>query len=97
MKAIINEKKVGRPKRCRRKQPSKIQGKHGPKLTRHGLVITCSYCKRGNHNSKGCFLKKNSIKPKDYVEEEEQNDTEAAQNDNEPQMVPPVHDDLPSS
>lgn len=65
------EKKVGRPTRCRRKQPYEVEGENGPKLSKHGVIITCSYCKRENHNAKGCFLKKMGIRPEDYIEGEE--------------------------
>jgi hypothetical protein len=38
----VYEKKVGRPPKSRKKQPHEVQGKHGPKLSRHGTIITCS-------------------------------------------------------
>ncbi|XP_040380846.1 uncharacterized protein LOC121054682 [Oryza brachyantha] len=59
------EKKVGRPPKSRRKQPYEVQGKNGPKLTKHGAVITCSHCKGSGHNSKGCKLKKDGISSED--------------------------------
>ncbi|KAJ1254013.1 hypothetical protein BS78_K134100 [Paspalum vaginatum] len=52
------EKKVGRPPKSRRKQPSEVQGKYGPKLSKHGLVMHCKHCSEANHNSGGCKLKK---------------------------------------
>jgi hypothetical protein len=88
----IYEKKVGRPPRCRRKQPCEIQGTNGPKLSKHGVIIRCRYCKQDNHNSKGCSLEKMGIRPEDYVpdvaEHQEHEDTEPG--NQEPQMVPPV-------
>ena len=64
------EKRVGRPPRCRRKEPQKIQGKHGPSISKHGVIIMCSYCKGENHNVRGCLLKKAGINPEDYVTED---------------------------
>jgi len=64
------EKRVGRPPRCRRKEPQEIQGKHGPSISKHGVIIKCSYCKGENHNVRGCLLKKAGINPEDYVTED---------------------------
>jgi hypothetical protein len=61
------EKKVGRSPRSRRKEPQEVQGKNGPSISKHGVVIKCSYCKGENHNVRGCFLKKAGINPEDYV------------------------------
>ena len=57
------EKKVGKPKKTRRKHPTEVQGKNGPKLTKHGVIIHCSYCHEPNHNKKGCPVRKKGIKP----------------------------------
>lgn len=57
------EKKVGKPKKTRRKHPTEVQGKNGPKLTKHGVIIHCSYCHEPNHNKKGCPMRKKGIKP----------------------------------
>ncbi|CAN6302217.1 unnamed protein product [Urochloa humidicola] len=59
----VYEKKVGRPPKSRRKQPYEVQGKDGPKLSRHGVIITCSWCKGQHHNRAGCKLRKLGIKP----------------------------------
>jgi len=58
VKPPVYEKKVGRPPKSRRKQPQEVQGKNGPRLSRHGVVIHCKYCLDANHNSGGCKLKK---------------------------------------
>ena len=58
VKPPVYEKKVGRPPKSRRKQPQEVQGKNGPMLSRHGVVIHCKYCSDANHNSTGCKLKK---------------------------------------
>ncbi|CAO1944571.1 unnamed protein product [Urochloa humidicola] len=63
----LYEKKVGRPPKSRRKQPHEVQGKHGPRMSKHGVIIRCGYCHKENHNAKGCFLKKMGIRPEDYI------------------------------
>ena len=68
----IYEKKVGRPPKSRRKQPHEIQTSQGPKLSRHGIVITCSWCGKENHNRVGCSLRKLGIKPTQATHVEEQ-------------------------
>ena len=52
------EKKVGRPPKSSMKQPHEVQGKNGPRLTRHGVVIHCKYCGDANHNSASSRLKR---------------------------------------
>ncbi|WVZ66010.1 hypothetical protein U9M48_015289 [Paspalum notatum var. saurae] len=59
------EKKVGRPPKSRKKQPQEIKGKHGPKLSRHGVTMHCKYCSEANHNSGGCKLKKMGFSSKE--------------------------------
>ena len=54
----LYEKKVGRPPKSRKKQPHEVQGKNGPKFSKHGVTVHCSYCTEANHNSAGCKLKK---------------------------------------
>lgn len=57
----VYEKKVGRPPKSRKKQPHEIQGKNGPKLSKHGVTIHCGHCSEPNHNQGGCELKKQGI------------------------------------
>lgn len=59
----VYEKKVGRPPKSRRKQPHEIQGTNGPKMSRHGVIIHCSWCKNPDHNAGGCAYKKAGVKP----------------------------------
>jgi hypothetical protein len=54
----VYEKKSGRPPKTRKKQPHEVQGKNGPKFSKHGVTIHCSHCSEANHNSGGCKLKK---------------------------------------
>lgn len=56
----VYEKKVGRPSRCRRKQPQELEG--GTKIFKHGVQLHCSYCQGVNHNKKGCKKRKEDIK-----------------------------------
>jgi hypothetical protein len=58
VKPPMYEKKVGRSPKSRRKQPQEVQGKNGPRLSRHGAIIHCKYCLDANHNSASCKLKK---------------------------------------
>jgi hypothetical protein len=38
-------------------------GKYGPTLSRHGVKMTCNYCKGDNHNAKGFPIKKLGVSP----------------------------------
>lgn len=64
VKPPIYEKKVGRPPKSRRKAPHEVQGKNGPKMSKHGVEMHCSYCKEPGHNKKGCPLRKAGLRPK---------------------------------
>jgi len=64
----VYEKKVGRPPKNRRKQPHEVMGKFGPKMSKHGTVITCSYCGIEGHNRGGCKLRKAGIRPEQHPE-----------------------------
>ncbi|CAN6361008.1 unnamed protein product [Urochloa humidicola] len=59
----VYEKKVGRPPKNRRKQPHEVEGKDGTKMSRHGTIITCSYCGQTGHNRGGCSLRKAGMQP----------------------------------
>lgn len=59
----IYEKKVGRPPKARKKQPQETQGKFGPKLSKHGVIMHCGWCKSTEHNVRKCEFKKMGIKP----------------------------------
>ena len=61
--STVYVKKVGRPPKNRRKQPHEVMGKFGPKMFKHGTVITCSYCGTEGHNRCGCKLRKAGIRP----------------------------------
>jgi hypothetical protein len=63
----VYEKKIGRPPKSRRKQPHEVQGKNGPTMSRHGVVIHCSWCHEPHHNVKGCSMKKLGIRPKQPI------------------------------
>lgn len=61
----LYEKKVGRPPKSRRKQPHEVQGRNGPKLSKHGVVMHCRHCSEPNHNAGGCKLKKMGFSSED--------------------------------
>ena len=48
----LYEKKIGRPKKSRRKNPEEKEG--GTRLSRAGVVIHCGYCREAGHNRTGC-------------------------------------------
>ena len=60
----VYEKKVGRPKKSRRKQPHEVTEQEGSKMTRHGVEMHCSHCKEAGHNNAGCSMKKLWLKRK---------------------------------
>jgi hypothetical protein len=60
----IYEKRVGRPPKSRRKQPQEVQGKNRPKLSKHGIIMHCSYCGDKGHNRASCKLRKEGLNPK---------------------------------
>lgn len=51
IKLPLYSKRIGRPKKSRRKQPQELGG--GKKLSKHGVKIQCSYCKDYGHNRNG--------------------------------------------
>lgn len=71
-----NDKK-GRHQKNRRKQPHEAKDKRGgKKLTRHGVVITCSHCQEEGHNRAGCNKRKAGLPPVRHVPQ--------------PQPIPPI-------
>lgn len=53
------KKHVGRPTRCRRKAPGEVDARGGGKrMSRHGVIMHCSYCGEPDHNINGCTWKK---------------------------------------
>jgi hypothetical protein len=59
----VYEKKVGTPPKSRRKAPHEVQGKHGLKMSKHGVEMHCKYCNEPGHNQRGCKLKKTGLRP----------------------------------
>lgn len=57
-------KKVGRSPKARKKQPYEVQGRNGPRLSKHGMVMTCRYCGVTGYNRAGCSLTKSRLRPK---------------------------------
>lgn len=59
VKPPLYEKKVGRPKKTRRKQPQELEG--GTKISKHGVQIHCRYCRGEDHNIRGCKKRKTEL------------------------------------
>ncbi|KAM0828925.1 hypothetical protein ACQ4PT_067213 [Festuca glaucescens] len=65
----LYEKCVGRRKKNRRKQPE--ESEDGTRLSKHGTIIHCGYCKKAGHNRGGCSdLKAAIIRENDMDQEE---------------------------
>ncbi|KAM0825404.1 hypothetical protein ACQ4PT_069581 [Festuca glaucescens] len=48
------KKHVGRPTRCKRKAPGEVDARGGGKrMSRHGVIMHCSYCGEPSHNRGG--------------------------------------------
>ncbi|KAK3144103.1 hypothetical protein QOZ80_4AG0308850 [Eleusine coracana subsp. coracana] len=58
------EKRIGRPPKSRRKAPHEVQGKNGPKFSKHGGAIRCNYCRDIGHNATTCEHKKAGRPPR---------------------------------
>lgn len=52
------EKKAGRPPKARKKSAHEVQGRIGPRLSKHGVTMHCSHCGNSDHNVATCELKK---------------------------------------
>ena len=60
----VYEKKVGRPKKSRRKQPHEVTGEQESRMSKHVVEMHYSHCKEAGHNTAGCSLKKLGLKRK---------------------------------
>jgi hypothetical protein len=58
------QRQVGMPTRCRRKAPHEVDARGGGKrLSRHGVIMHCSYCGEPDHNMGGCKYLKAGLDP----------------------------------
>jgi hypothetical protein len=58
------QKHVGRPTKSRWNAPGEVDCRGGGRrMTRHGVIMHCSYCGRPNHNRNGCYWFKNGLPP----------------------------------
>ena len=62
------EKKCGRPKRSRRKNPEELED--GTKLSKHGVKMHCGYCRDPNHTRRNCSKWKADVAREEGVEQE---------------------------
>lgn len=83
----VYDKKVGRPPKSRRKQPHEVQSKFGPKMSKHGVTMNCSYCHEPNHNKSGCKFRKSGINPGDINTETICVESQAVQNTIEKPLI----------
>jgi hypothetical protein len=57
-------KHVGRPTKCRRRAPGEVDAREGGKrITRHGVIMHCSYCGCPDDNISGCKWMKSGQMP----------------------------------
>ena len=61
------EKKVGRPKKIRKKEPVELEG--GSKISKYGVTMHCSVCNGVDHNNKGHY--KHALNQGAIVEEDD--------------------------
>lgn len=55
------------------KHHMRIQGRHGPKISKHGVEMHCKYCNEAGHNQRGCKLKKAGLRPNQQPKKSIQN------------------------
>ncbi|CAN6352866.1 unnamed protein product [Urochloa humidicola] len=63
VKPPMYDKKVGRPKKCRRKQPHEVVVKGVKKMSKHGVEMHCSNCGSNKHNKRKCELREQGRPP----------------------------------
>ena len=60
----LYKKHVGRPTKKRRRAPGEVDAREGgKKLSRHGVIMHCSYCGFPGHNISGCRYFKEGLPP----------------------------------
>jgi hypothetical protein len=60
----LYQKHIGRPSITRRQAPGEVDHRRGgKKITRHGVIMHCSYCGEEDHNKKGCKYLKAGLPP----------------------------------
>jgi hypothetical protein len=63
------KKHVGRPTKSRRKGPYEVNARGGGKImSRHGVIMHCSYCGFPDHNRAGCTWFKQGLPPPNAAE-----------------------------
>jgi hypothetical protein len=80
-------KHVGRPTKSRRKAPGEVDARGGgKKMSRHGVIMHCSYCGFPDHNRAGCKWFKEGLPPPNKPQE----NVSAGENSTEEPVIPQV-------
>lgn len=80
-------KHVGRPTKSRRKAPGEVDARGGgKKMSRHGVIMHCSYCGFPDHNRAGCKWFKEGLVPPNAPQE----NVNAGENATEEHVIPQV-------
>jgi hypothetical protein len=87
----LYEKCVGRRKKNRRKQPE--ESEDGTRLSKHGVIIHCGYCRKEGHNRSGCSELKAAIIRENSNDQEEEHAPHAIA----PVQEPTLHQNLQES
>ena len=86
------EKKVGRPKRSRRKNPEELAD--GTRLSKHGVKMHCGYCRDPNHTRRNCLKYKadvlRELEPEQQQPEQPQEQAEQQPEQQQPEQEAPA-------
>ena len=85
----LYERRAGRRRKNRRQQPE--ESEDGTKLSRHGAIMHCCYCKEAGHNRSGCSKLKAAVIREVGGDDEEQAEQVPEQTEHvpeQPEQVP---------
>ena len=85
----LYERRAGRRRKNRRQQPE--ESEDGTKLSRHGAIMHCGYCKEAGHNRSGCSKLKAAVIREVGGDDEEQAEQVPEQTEHvpeQPEQVP---------
>ncbi|CAN6347796.1 unnamed protein product [Urochloa humidicola] len=89
----VYEKRVGRPPTSRRKAAHEVEGKNGPTLSKHGVVIHCSHCGKSTHNKATCERKKAGLPVIPKKQQKQSRQAECWNQDSEDPVINHIPDD----